>query len=553
MKKNLLVALALCLGGVAQAATLVHNVNGYTLNGSELEQFVALEFDDGKVTRLYREAEAALASRAGERIDGKGATLLPGLIDAHGHVSSWGRALATVDLIGSASEGDAAGRVAAYLAEHPDTDWVQGRGWNQVLWPGKDFPGRAALDAVAPDQAVVLARVDGHAIWVNSRALALAGISAATPDPDGGQILRDADGEPTGVLIDNAMNLVYGVMPADGVAEFAALQHTALEDLARYGLTAVHDAGISAREAAAYQQLRAEGRLPIRVYAMLDVTDPGNDRYLEQGPLVDPAHQLDIRSVKIVSDGALGSRGAALFADYSDDPGNRGLLLQTREELANNMHRAVAAGYQVNTHAIGDRANALVLDLYETLNSDPDSAALRHRVEHAQILRPEDIARFPALNVIASVQPTHATSDMNMAGDRLGAERLRGAYAWESLLESGAHMAGGSDFPVEAANPFFGLYSAITRQDHAGQPPGGWLPQQKMSRKAALELFTRGAAYAAHQEQVLGQLQPGYFADFILIDGDYFALPEAALWQIPVRATYVAGKRVFPAAGAGPT
>ncbi|TXS95126.1 amidohydrolase [Parahaliea aestuarii] len=531
----------------AHAATLVHNIRGYSLDGDQVQTFSALEFDKGVITHLYRDVASADASRAATRIDGFGATLLPGLIDAHGHVSSFGRALATVDLVGSSSEAEAARRVAHYIDAHPDRDWVEGRGWNQVLWPDKAFPARAALDAISGERAVVLGRVDGHALWVNSRALALAGIGAGTPDPDGGQILRDEQGQPTGVLIDNAMDLVTAVMPGPDVEALAALQYSALEKLASYGLTAVHDAGIPAREVEAYQQLLAEDRLPIRVYAMLDVRDPDNDRYLEQGPLVDAQHRLDIRSVKISADGALGSRGAALFDDYSDSSGNRGLLLHSRKELAHHMHRAVAAGYQVNTHAIGDRANALVLDLLEAVNSNSRSAALRHRVEHAQILRPADISRFPALNVIASVQPVHATSDMNMAGDRLGETRLRGAYAWESLLESGARMAGGSDFPVESPNPFHGLYAAVTRQDQAGRPPGGWLPKEKMSREAALALFTSGAAYAAHQEGVLGHLQPGYYADFILVDGDYFTLPENDLWQLQVKATYVAGEQVFPA------
>jgi len=534
--------------GVTHAATLVHNVQGYSLNQGELQQFVALEFDAGKVTRLYADLASAEASAAVTRIDGAGATLLPGLIDAHGHISSHGQALASVDLVGVTSEQQAAQRVAQFLQQRPDSEWVQGRGWNQVLWPGKAFPAKASLDAVSDNRAVVLGRVDGHALWVNSRALALAGITAETPDPDGGQIVRDDEGQPTGVLIDNAMDQLVAVMPRPSVEQLAELQYTALEDLASYGLTAVHDAGIPASEVQAYQTLQRAGRLPVRVYAMLDVRDPANDRYLNAGPSVDEAHMLDIRSVKISADGALGSRGAALFEDYSDGPGNRGLLLHTPESLEHHMNRAVAAGFQVNTHAIGDLANARVLDLYERLNSDSKSAALRHRVEHAQILRPQDIARFPALSVIASVQPVHATSDKNMAGDRLGDGRLKGAYAWQSLLDSGARMAGGSDFPVESPNPFFGLYAAVTRQGQDGEPPGGWMPDQKMSRQDALALFTEGAAYAAHQEGVLGRLQPGYFADFILVNKDFFKVPESELWQLQVKATYVAGEQVYDAA-----
>lgn len=543
----LILLFAPVLAATAGAATLVHNVQGYTLDGGELRRFAALAFEGGRVTRLYATEERAAAASAETRIDGGGATLLPGLVDAHGHVSSLGRALASVDLVGAASEREAASRVKRYIEARPQADWVEGRGWNQVLWPGRAFPARASLDAVSGDQAVVLGRVDGHALWVNSRALDLAGIDAGTPDPEGGQILRDERGEPTGILIDNAMELVYAVMPQPSGRQLAQWQLRALEELASYGLTAVHDAGIPATEVAAYQSLRAAGRLPIRVYAMLDVRDPANDALIASGPLVDPEHRLDIRSVKISADGALGSRGAALLEGYSDAPDNRGLLLHRPGELEAHMNRAVAGGYQVNTHAIGDRANALVLDLYERLNSDPESAALRHRVEHAQVLRPADIARFPALDVIASVQPLHATSDRNMAGDRLGRERLRGAYAWRSLLESGARMAGGSDFPVESPNPFLGLHAAVTRQDTAGSPPGGWLPGQTLGREAALALFTEGAAYAAHQENALGRLLPGYFADFILVDGNYFEMPAADLWRLQVLATYVAGERVYGA------
>ncbi len=547
MKTYVLALLCSLLAAGAGATTLVHNVNGYTLNRGELLRFVALEYDAGVVTRLYRDRDSAEASSADTRIDGGGATLLPGLIDAHGHVSSHGRALATVDLLGVESEAEAAQRVAAYRDANPQVDWIQGRGWNQVLWPGKSFPARASLDAVSADRAVVLERVDGHAMWVNSRALGLAGITAATEDPAGGQILRDAAGEPTGVLIDNAMNLVYAVMPAASVAQLADFQHRALEDLASYGLTSVHDAGIRAEEVRAYQMLQRDDRLPVRVYAMLDALDPDNEAYLEAGPLLDPQQRLVIRSIKLSADGALGSRGAALAADYSDEPGNRGLLLLSRATLEQHMNRAAAAGFQVNTHAIGDRANTLVLDLYERLNSDPGNAALRHRVEHAQILRPRDIARFPAIGVIASIQPVHATSDKNMAGDRLGEARLEGAYAWKALLESGAELAGGSDFPVESPNPFFGIHAAVTRQDHEGEPPGGWLPEEKLGRQTALAMFTEGAARAAHQEASLGRLQPGYFADFILVDADPFTVPASQLWQIGVKATYVAGEQVFSA------
>ena len=536
------------IGGAAAsvtAATLVHNVSGYTMDGSELVTFSALEFDDGKVTRLYWAESDAQQSTASERIDGKGMTLLPGLIDAHGHVSSHGRALASVDLVGAGSEAAAAARVLDFIsAESTNATWIQGRGWNQVLWPGKEFPSRQSLDAVSGDAAVVLGRVDGHAVWVNTRALALAGITDDTPDPAGGQIIRDERGRATGVLIDNAMTMVFSVMPADSDEQIADYQARALRDLAANGLTSVHDAGITAQEMRGFRSLLKASEMPVRVYAMLDVLDPANDDDLEAGPSQDEAQLLVVRSVKISADGALGSRGAALFEDYSDKPGHKGLLLLTDEELTHHMSRAVAAGYQVNTHAIGDLANDRVLANYEMLNQAEASRDLRHRVEHAQILRPQDVSRFAAAGIVASIQPTHATSDKNMAGDRLGEERLKAAYAWSTLLDSGAQLAGGSDFPVESVNPFYGLHAAVTRQSHDNEPDGGWFPGQKLSREASLSLFTQDAAFAAHQEKEIGRLLPGYYADFILVSDNYFDQPENAIWKNRVQATYVAGRRV---------
>ena len=546
MKNILIACLCATLSSLASGATLIHNVNGYTLNNGELQRFYAMEFEGEKITAIYNDETGVADSQAKQRINGDGATLLPGLIDAHGHVGGYGKALSTVQLSGIESESAAAQRVAAFAA-NTDTQWIFGRGWNQVLWPDKQFPSRQSLDRVASDRPVALTRIDGHALWVNSKALQLAGIDATTPDPDGGQILRDAEGQPTGVLVDNAMNAVKAVFPAVTDQRKAQYIHTALTKLASYGLTSTHDARVDAQTVRAYQLLADEKNLPIRVYGMLDVLDPKNDGYLAGGPMIDPSRMLDIRSVKISADGALGSRGAALAEDYSDQPGQRGLLLLSDETLEHHISRSMAAGYQVNTHAIGDLANTRVLDFYEALIKQHNSGALRHRVEHSQILRLQDIPRFKQMGVIASIQPTHATSDKNMAGDRLGEERLVGAYAWKSLLLSGAKMAGGSDFPVEHPNPFFGLHAAVTRQSQDDMPAGGWLPDQKISREEALSLFTEGAAYSAHQEAFVGRLAPGYFADFVLVEQDYFAMPEAAIWSSTVLETWVAGKQVYVA------
>ena len=530
--------------------TLIYNVNGHTMAAGARVDFIAIEYSNGLIERLYTDEQSVQGSLAEHRIDGKGSTLLPGLIDAHGHISSLGASLRSVDLTGAASETEAAQRVQQFSGDDPaaDQSWIQGRGWNQVLWPERQFPDRRSLDAVAPNRPVALSRVDGHATWVNSKALALAGIDASTPDPEGGQIIRDRSGEPSGVLVDNAMDLVF---EAIGVASLEAVEADivrGLEAAAATGLTSVHDAGVSAQEIQAYRNLQAAGRLPIRVYPMLSVLDPDNDPLLAEGPFRSEDGMLHVRSVKISADGALGSRGAALHRDYSDMPDHTGLLLLSDEELSQHIGRSAQAGFQVNVHAIGDLANTRVLEKFADINQSTKIRAQRHRVEHAQILRPQDINQFAKLDVIASIQPTHATSDKNMAEDRLGASRLEGAYAWNTLLRSQARLAGGSDFPVEPANPLYGLHAAVTRTDREGEPLGGWRPEEKLSRAEALSLFTEWAAYAGHEEEFLGRLAPGFAADFVLVKDDFFAQFEQAIWQNEVLATVVAGKVVYRSA-----
>lgn len=531
--------------------TLIYNVKGYTLDAGQRVEFTALEYDNGTITAVYSAADEMASSEADTRIDGAGATLLPGLIDAHGHVERYGQSLVNVDLTGAGSAAQAADRVAGFLRTHSidPRGWIQGQGWNQVLWEGKNFPTRDTLDAIDAERPMLLRRVDGHALWVNSAALERAGITRDTPDPEGGQIIRDEAGEPTGVLIDNAMKPVYAAAGDSSLAEKEKDILRALESLASTGMTAVHDAGISATTLQAYRNLHARGELPIRVYPMLSVLDPANDANLAAGPSRSEDGMLSVRSVKISADGALGSRGAALHEDYSDEPGHRGLLLLSDAVLRQHIDRSADAGFQVNVHAIGDLANTRVLDELARINQNSSTRALRHRVEHAQILRPTDIARFDELDIIASIQPTHATSDKNMAGDRLGEARLEGAYAWRSLWASGAAVAGGSDFPIEPPHPLYGLHAAVTRTDREGNPLGGWRPQEKLSREQSLSLFTEGAAYASHEDGTLGRLLPGYAADFILLADDYFTQPEQAIWSNEVLATVVAGKVVFSAEG----
>ena len=527
------------------AATLVGNVHGYTLANDRLQQFSGLVFDSGKVITTGDDAALRKKYPDAKYVDGGGVTLLPGLIDAHGHVFSLGYKSVQINLDGTTSLKEAQERVRTFLKAHAGTGWVLGDGWNQVQWKLGRFPTAAELDAVVPDRPASLGRIDGHAVWVNSRALKMAGITKATPDPVGGRIEHDAQGNPSGVLVDGAMDLVNKVIPAPSADERRAALHSALEQLNAVGLTSVGDAGASPEDIGVYKSFADQGLLTVRIYAMIrDVSDTFAP-WAKSGPLLGYKNDfLTVRSVKLFADGALGSRGAALSAPYSDAAGQRGLLFMTDAEITRKVETALKAGFQVNIHAIGDAANHQVLDAFDAAYRAVGGRELRNRVEHAQVVSVSDIPRFKTLNLIASMQPTHATSDMNMAEDRVGKDRLKGAYAWRTFLDQGTRIAGGSDFPVESANPFFGLHAAVTRTDHSNQPPGGWQASQAMTLLEAFRAFTMDAAYAQHQEKTLGSLEAGKWADFILIDQDMFKIPPADIWKIKVKQTWVAGRKV---------
>lgn len=525
------------------APVLVSNIKGYGFDDKrQLLSFSELVFDDASGKVLARGQGISKDFPDASKIDGMGRTLLPGLIDGHGHVLGLGQNLSQVDLRESSSEAQAVAKTAAFAKANPQAQWILGRGWNQVLWPSQQFPGKQLLDEVIKDKPVWLSRVDGHAGWANSKALQLAGISKNSIDPPGGQIVRDANGEPTGVLIDNAMLMLEKQIPAINEAERVSALNAAFNHLLSLGITSTHDAGIDAANLATYQQLREAKQLPLRLYPMLSATDPALEAWLKAGPVDDPLDFLDIRSVKIYGDGALGSRGAALLAPYSDKPKEKGLLVTQPDKLTAVMKLTIDAGFQANVHAIGDYANQLALDRFESLQTEAQRKAGRHRIEHAQIVAPKDLPRFAALHVLPSMQPTHATSDKNMAGARLGVARLRGAYAWRSLVDDGNRIVGGSDYPVELANPFFGIHAAVTRQDQQNQPAGGWLPEQKLTLVDALRSFTVDAAYGAFQDQAMGSLAPGMWADFILVDRDIVKVAPEQLWQTKVLATYVGGE-----------
>ena len=534
-----------CSSGKQSTTTIMANINGYSFdNNRQLQQFQTLVFDNGRVVATGGPTLGANYPEA-NLIDGKGLTLLPGITDAHGHVSSLGYALLQIDLRGATSARQVSSLISKYAKEKPFLNWIQGRGWNQVLWPGQQYPTAPILDELVSDRPVWLERIDGHAGWANSKALALAGISANTISPPGGEIIRDQNGNPTGILIDNAMALVNQIIPPPSDEEMAAALAVATSHLLSLGITSVHDAGVSGRENDYYRQLANSGNLDVRLYGMISSTDPELGRMLSAGPSNDPLDLYSARSVKVYTDGALGSRGAALLEPYSDRASHSGLLLTSKEQLRAIFSLSIQAGFQVAIHAIGDKGNRIALDEVEHAYATIGGRKLRHRIEHSQVVALDDIPRFKSLDVIASMQPTHATSDMNMAEDRLGSDRLKGAYAWRSFLDQGSVLVSGSDFPIELANPFHGIHAAVTRQNQFDEPYGGWISKQAMTTEEAVRSFTIDAAWAAHQDKVLGGLTKGKWADFILLDQDLFAIPVNELWKTKVAETWLAGKLVY--------
>ncbi|QCZ92470.1 amidohydrolase [Salinimonas iocasae] len=542
--KKLSLAAALVIGATPVYADtlLIKNVNGYTLDESgELVTFKALAVDDGKISGLNPDTTV----QYDRMVDGSGKTLLPGMIDAHGHLLGLGSNLLEVDLRDTDSVQQAVSKVAEYALANSAGEWITGRGWNQELWSDRAYPRASDLDSKIDDRPVWLTRVDGHAGWANSRALKIAGIDKNTQSPKGGQIVKDAQGNPTGVLIDNAMGLLEKHIPATGNKQLSAQLDAAGQHLLANGVTAMHDAGIPHSVYDFYLRRAVESTLPVRIYAMISATDSQLATMLDNGPIRDADDYLFINSVKAYGDGALGSRGAALLKPYSDAPHQKGLMVTQPEDFPGLFNQVINAGFQLNFHAIGDRANRLALDQFEATFDEHGGQSLRNRIEHAQVVAPSDLARFSSLQILPSMQPTHATSDKNMAEDRIGKARMEGAYAWQTLLKSGIAVPLGSDFPVELANPFYGIHAAVTRQDRDNNPVKGWYAHEALSIKQAFKGFTLDAAYAAHMEDSLGTLTPGKWADFIIVDQDIFSVKPEALWKTSVEQTWVAGEKVF--------
>lgn len=538
--------------------------NLYTLN-AQLPRATALAVRAGRVAAVGTDAEIlALANADTPRHDLCGRTVLPGLIDAHGHLLGLGRfGLGKLDL-SSAHDFDALCAMVARAAEIAKPgEWILGGRWDHESWPGKQLPTNIKLSELLPNTPVWLKRVDGHAGIANAAALAKAGVTREMQAPPGGEILRDQRGEPTGVLVDRAMELIERHLP-DAAGETAAALLKAQELCFAAGLTGVHDAGVSPDEIAIYEQLVQAGALKLRVYAMVNGADaPGY--FARHAPF--SGERLSVRAAKLYADGALGSRGAWLLAPYADRPTGddgrpfTGLVLTPPDELRSMAADGLRRGYQVCVHAIGDAANRAVLDAVEQAaggaregqSPGPTSRSLvvpadhRFRIEHAQFVAPADMPRFARLGVIASMQPTHCTSDMRWAAERLGPKRLAGAYAWKSLLDSGARLCGGSDFPVESHVPWLGIHAAVTRQTIAGDPPGGWRAAECLTREQAVRLFTTDAAYAGFAEKQQGQLSSGFLADFIVLDRDVFTCAASEIPTTKVLRTVVNGETVYAA------
>lgn len=530
------------------ADLILHNARIYTaIDAHPQASAVAIRGD--RFIAVGQDADVlALKGRNTSVVDLGGRTVVPGLADAHGHFTNLGASLQRLDFRGVKSFGQIVSMVKTRAAGARAGEWILGRSWDQNLWPEKSFPTHEQLDAAAPNNPVSLTRVDGHALLANAAAMGIAGVTRETMDPDGGRIIRDRSGEPTGVFVDAAQQLVSSKIPPESDAQLADEILLADKECRRLGLTMVHDAGTNKRTIDAYKKLADEGKLQTRIYAMVRGSLAELEPFFSQGPLTNyHDYHLVVRSIKIVADGALGSRGAAMLEDYSDDPGNKGLLTTPPDVVYQQTLAAAKAGFQTNIHAIGDRANREVLDVFERVEKEvPGARALRLRDEHAQILDAADIPRFARLGVIASMQPTHCTSDMPWVPSRIGPERTaEGAYVWQKLMKTGVIIAAGSDFPVEQPNPMLGFYAALTRQDVNGNPPDGWQPDQRMGRMETLKAFTINAAFAAHLEKELGTIEAGKLADLVVLSTDVMTAPAKNILTTTPLKTMVGGKWVY--------
>jgi hypothetical protein len=535
-------------GPAMQDVVLLHGGVIHTVNPAQPEAGAMAFTRAGEILAVGGYDELRTAYPFAESLDLQGHTVVPGLIDAHGHLSNLALSLTHAQLTGTRSKAEVIQRLQEFEQQLDEDEWLLGRGWDQNDWPEQAFPDRADLDKHFPDRPVWLTRIDGHAGWASSAALATADRNLGGDWQEaGGYIHRDAQGQATGILVDGAMALVGQQVPDTSENLKSRALDLALQRMISLGLTGVHDPGLERAEMERYLRKIEAGAFPTRVYAMAGGAGATLDWLCALGGIDHPSGRFHARAAKIYADGALGSRGAALLESYADEPGNAGLLFHSPEALQTQLRKVLDCGFQAAVHAIGDAANRQALDSYQQLaGAFPDNPG-RHRIEHVQMLAEADVGRFAELGVIASMQPTHATSDMYWVEQRVGPGRIRHAYAWRSLLDSGARLALGSDFPVEEVNPMLGIYAAVSRQDLDGTPEGGWYPAEALSRAEALRGFTLDAAYAGFMESQVGSLAPGKRADFLVLDRDIMAVPVRDIADTRVLQTWLDGEQVFTA------
>lgn len=551
-----------------EADLVLTNARVYTVDtDNSIAEAIAIRGD--RIVGVGSTAEILKKFRSKNVIDLNGKPVYPGFIDSHVHLLGFGSSMMILNLVGTTSLEQIQQLVAERVKSSKPGQWIRGRGWDQNDWPRKDFPTHRDLDEVAPNNPVYLARIDGHATWVNKKVLEIAGITKETEDPPGGKIIRDKDGNATGILVDNAQGLISKHIPPASDEEVEEAVYRAVTEWPKYGITSVQEMGVGLKTIELYKKFIDEGRFPIRIYVAVDGESDALEHYFRHGPeLGYGKNHLTVRSVKLVADGALGSRGAALIESYSDDPGNRGLTRFSMDEIVAVAESSIAKGFQLCTHAIGDRTNTITLDAYEKAFRGKSGERYRFRIEHAQVLTQEDIPRFKRLGVIPSMQQIHCTSDMYWAEERLGPKRIRGAYAWRSLLNTGAIICGGSDVPVEHPNPLFGFYAAISRQDPQGRPKGwqdvqrffqlspegmtdttafenGWYVGEKMTREEALRSFTIWAAYGAFEENLKGSIESGKLADLVVLSKDIMTIEPLEILKTEVLFSFIGGKIVY--------
>jgi predicted amidohydrolase YtcJ len=518
-------------------------------NDSQQPWASAMAIREGKITCIGGIEQIMLECGGGqegaETVQLGGKFVMPGFNDAHVHLGAAGADMLAVRLNGTASIEELQKRVADAVAQHKDGDWITGRGWDHTVWPDKKFPNKQELDSVAPKNPVLLTHISGHVAVANSLALKLASITKDTPNPKGGEFERGDDGELTGMLKEgSAITLVAQYVPDPSPENRRRGIERALADLASNGVTSVQD-NSDWDDFLVYRDLKDEGKLTVRITEWLHFAEPVSklQNLRSEGGISDA--WLKTGSLKMVTDGALGSRTAAMLAPYSDDPSTSGILIMEPDKLRQMAIERDKAGFQLAFHAIGDRANRVALDVFESVAKANGPRDRRDRIEHAQVVAPEDLPRFANLNIIASMQPSHQTTDMRWAEQRVGPERIKGAYAWATLQKSGARLAFGTDYPVEPVSPLRGLYACVTRELPNGGPQGGWQPQEKISLNDCIRGYTIGSAYAQFEEGKKGQLKIGQYADFIILSSDLTKISPAEYLKTSVLRTVVGGRTVY--------